>query len=114
MTLHDGIEAQTEFEVLTRSNRVYLLLTIERHALDCEESRVWVLVVSDAFQAVFNHAPEDNEASSDCTRCFKAARQILQSHSGGPILVAKAIKTHAQHVRKWKVAKRDMWSFCSV
>ena len=35
---------------------------------------------------------EDNEKLSDCTRCFKAAREIPQSHLGGPILVAKAME----------------------
>ena len=48
-------------------------------------------VVSGALRAFFNCVQEDNEALSDCTRRFKAAREILQSHLGGPILVTKAI-----------------------
>ena len=56
-------------------------------------------VVSDAWHACFNYTQENEEASSDHTRRFKAAMWILQSHLEGPILVTKVMEeTHPENV----------------
>ena len=63
--------------MLIKNNLIELLLAIKRHALDYEESKAWMSVVSDAFQAFFNCAQEENETLPDYTRRFKAAKEIL-------------------------------------
>ena len=67
-------------------------MEIKRHALDYEESRAWISVVSDAFRAFLYCVQEENETFSDYTRSLNSAREILQSHLGGPILVTNVME----------------------
>ena len=96
MTLRDRIEAQTRFEASIRNNLIELLLAIKRYSLENEESRAWMSRMSDTFRAFFNCVQEENETLSDYNRRFKAAREILQSHLGGPTLVTKAMEDTCQ------------------
>ena len=92
LALSDRVEDQTGFEASIRNKPIDMLLAIKRHALDYEESRIWMPVVSDTFRELFNCAQENNEVLLDCTRRFKRARETLQSHLRGPMLVAKTMK----------------------
>ena len=49
-------------------------------------------VVTDACRACFNCKNHDNEELEDCTRRFKASRDILHSQTEGLILVSKALQ----------------------
>ena len=52
-------------------------------------------VASHAFREFFNCVQEDDETSSDHTRRFKTASEIIQSHLGSPVLIAKTTEgTH--------------------
>ena len=46
-------------------------------------------IISDAFRAVFNTKQKEHESLQDYTRRFKTAREILESHLGGPIVLSK-------------------------
>ena len=89
-------------------------MAIKRHALDYEESRAWVSVVPDAFREFFNCAQEENEALSDCTRCFKVAREVLQSHLGGPIVATKAMEGTRLENTQMETNDEAAWVCCSL
>ena len=50
-------------------------------------------IISDAFQAVFYVQQKESESLQDYTRRFKTAREILESHLIGEIILTKYIRT---------------------
>ena len=92
MILRERIESQTGFECTIRKDLIELLVATNRHALVSEESRTWMLEVSDVHRAYFNYEQRGNESLSDHTRSFKETREILHSHLGGSIWVSKALE----------------------
>ena len=57
-------------------------------------------VTLDDHRACFNYKHHDEEAFSYCIRRFKAAREILLPHLGGPILVDNSMEeSHPVHVK---------------
>jgi hypothetical protein len=53
----------------------------------------------------------EGEALPEYTKCFKTARDVLESHIGGPIILTKYMKTmsdyDAKFQRKWKYVQNN-------
>jgi hypothetical protein len=50
-------------------------------------------IISDAFCATLNARQKESESLQDYTRWFKTAREILESHPGGQIILTKYVRT---------------------
>ena len=50
-------------------------------------------IISDAFRALFSTKQKEGEGLQDYTRRFKTARDILESHLGGPICMMKYVES---------------------
>ena len=70
-----------------------LLNAIREHAMNFQETRYEMSIISDAFRALFNAKQAEGENLTEYTRKFKAAKDILVSHMGGPLNFAKYVKT---------------------
>ena len=52
-----------------------------------------MLIISDAFRAAFSTKQKEGESLQDYTRRFKTSTEILESHLGGPVILAKYVRT---------------------
>ena len=52
-----------------------------------------MLVILDAMRTLLNTKQKDIETLQDYTKRFKIAREVLESHIGGPIILTKIVKT---------------------
>jgi hypothetical protein len=85
--------SRTSFESMIYNNPIELLIAVKEHALNYQERRYEMSIISDAFRAVFHVQQKDQEGLQDYTRRFKTAREILESHLGGQIILTKYVKT---------------------
>jgi hypothetical protein len=91
--MQNKIMAQSDFESKIYNNPIELLNTVKKHALNYQETRYEMSIISDAFRAVLNVQQKESETLQDYTRRFKTSREILESHLGGPIILSKFVKT---------------------
>jgi hypothetical protein len=91
--MQNKIMAQSDFESTIYNSPIELLNTVKKHALNYQETRCEMSIISDAFRAVLNVQQKENETLQDYTRRFKTSGEILESHLGGPIILSKFVKT---------------------
>ena len=83
---HEGGDQGTQgLKIEFCNNPVKLLKAIKKHALNYQESRYKMLVISDGFTTSFGTRQKDKEILQDCTRIFKTSYKVLQLHIEGPI-----------------------------
>ena len=82
-----------DYQSTIYNNPIQLLKAIKEHALNYQETRYEMSIVSDAFRATFNTRQRENESLQDYTRRFKTSKEILESHVGGPVTISKFIKS---------------------
>jgi stress-induced morphogen len=75
--MQNKIMAQSDFESTIYNSPIELLNTVKKHALNYQETRYEMSIISDAFRAVLNVQQKENESLQDYTRRFKTAREIL-------------------------------------
>ena len=91
--MQNKIMAISDFEATIYNNPIKLLNTVKMHALNYQETSYEMSIISDSFRALFNVQQKENESLQDYTRQFKTAREILESHLGGPLILTKFVKT---------------------
>jgi hypothetical protein len=87
------IQARSDFESKVYNDPLELLNAIREHAMNFQETRYEMSIISDAFRALFNAKQAEGENLTEYTRKFKAAKDILVSHVGAPLNFAKYVKT---------------------
>ena len=91
--MQNKISARSDFETRIYNNPIELMRAIKEHALNYQESRYEMAIIADAMRTVTTTKQRDNESLQDYTRRFKTAREILESHIGGPLILTKYVKT---------------------
>ena len=81
------IEARKDYESNIYNRPIKLIDAIKEHALNYEESRYEMSIILDAFMTFFNCRQKEKELLQDYTRRFKLAREIMNSHLGGGIVL---------------------------
>jgi hypothetical protein len=74
-----------------------LLNAIREHAMNFQDARYEMSVISDAFRALFNAKQAEGENLTEYARKFKAAKDIIVSHLGAPLNLAKYVETMSQY-----------------
>jgi hypothetical protein len=98
--MQNKIAARSTFKSTIYNNPIELLIAVKEHALNYQETRYEMSIISDAFRAVFSVQQKESESLQDYTRRFKTAREILESHLGGQIILPKYVRTmptYAEH-----------------
>jgi hypothetical protein len=91
--MQNKIVSRTIFEDTIYNDPIELLKAVKEHALNYQETRYEMSIISDAFRAVFNVRQKEGESLQDYTRRFKTAREILESHLGGQIILSKYVRS---------------------
>ena len=90
--MQNKLLARSDYEDEIYNNPIKLLKAIKEHALNYQETRYEMSIISDAFRALWNTTQKENENLQDYTRHFKTSKEILESHLGGPIQLTKYVK----------------------
>ena len=83
------IQARTNFESNIKDNPIALLKAIKEHAQSYQENRYPVSIVLDSVKTFLNLRQKDAESLVDYCRRFKAARDVMVEHVGGPLVLTK-------------------------
>ena len=89
--MQNKIVSRSSFESTIYNDPIELLMAIKEHALNYQELRYEMSIISDAFRATLNARQKESESLQDYTRRFKTAREILESHLGGQIVLTKYV-----------------------
>ena len=84
--MRSKIEQRTDFKTSIKDDPVELLKAIKQHALNYQETRYEMAIVTDALKAVLLAKQKEAESLNDYTKRFKTATEVLESHVGGPII----------------------------
>ena len=72
-----------------KGNPIKLLKTIKQHALNFQDRRYEMSVILEAMRTIITIRQRDNEILQDYTKQFKTSQEVMESHIGGPIELAK-------------------------
>ena len=86
-------ESRKDYDSVVYNKPIKLIDSIKEHALNSEESRYKMIILLDASMAFLNCRQRDKEVLQDYTRRFKVAREILNLHLGGEIVLPKFVKS---------------------
>jgi hypothetical protein len=91
--MQSKIESNTKFEAEIKGNPIKLLKILKQHALNYHEHHYEMSIILDSMRALFNLKRKEGESQQDYTKCSKTAQDVLKSHIGGPILLAKTVSS---------------------
>ena len=87
--MQNKITGRNDFEQKIFNNPINLLIAIKEHSLNYQESRYKMGIITDAINSFFGTKQKNNETLQDYTRRFKTAKEIMESHVGGPLVLEK-------------------------
>jgi hypothetical protein len=87
------IEAQSDFENSIKNNPKELLRAVKQHSLNYQEHRYEMSIILSALKTLINLRQRDQESLTDYTRIFKAARDLLVTQLGGPIILTRYVES---------------------
>jgi len=91
--LKDKIQARSNYENEIKDNPIELLKAIKQHALNFQEQRYDMAIMYDAFTTLFTTKQKEDESLQEYTKRFRVAKEVLESHIGGPIVFTKIISS---------------------
>jgi hypothetical protein len=91
--MQDKIASRADYDTQVFNDPIALLCAIKEHSLNYQDTRYEMSIIADAFRSVFTSRQQEAESLQDYTRRFKTAKEILESHVGGPLAMTKYVKT---------------------
>ena len=95
--MQNKITGHSDFEAKIFNNPINLLKAIKEHSLNYQESRYKMLVILDSLRTFSNTRQKELEPLQEYTRRFKTAKDIMESHKGGPIILTKYIQMSQEY-----------------
>ena len=90
--MQDQVQARKEFSKTIKGDPIELLKPIRQHALDYQENRYVMKIVHDSMKALFMCKAKEGESLQNWTERFIAAKQVFESHIGGPLILSKIVE----------------------
>jgi hypothetical protein len=91
--MKEKIQSRSDYNVNIKNKPRELLKAIKQHALNFEESRYDMAIVYDAFKTMYSTVQKEGESLQDYTKRFRVAKEVLESHIGGPLILSKIAKS---------------------
>ena len=85
--------SRSDYESMVYNDPVELLRAIREHALNYQETRYEMAIIAESMITLLTSKQKENESLQDYTRRFKTAREVFESHIGGPIVLTKYMMT---------------------
>jgi hypothetical protein len=90
--MRQKIESRVEFPHKIENNPIELLKAIKEHTQNFQEHHYNMSIVLDSLRSLLNLRQREGETLQDWTRRFKTARDIFESHLGGPMILTKIVE----------------------
>ena len=87
--MQNKIEARPDFKSDIIDKPFNLLKAIKEHSTRYQENCYNMSVILDAMKTFLNSKQKDGEILQDYTKRFRIAREVLEAHIGGPIILTK-------------------------
>jgi hypothetical protein len=87
------IEARVEFSSTIENDPIELLKAIKVHTQHYQEHRYNMSIVLDSIRGLINTKQKEGELLQDWTKRFRIARDLLESHLGGPLVIKKIVES---------------------
>ena len=119
--MKDKIESREDFDEI-EDKPIALLKAIRQHALNYQEYRYVMSIVSDALKNLVHTKQKDDESLQDYAKRFKTATEIPESHLGGPIMIPSVVgqipnfqdMNEAQKVRATETVSEQLLAFLFI
>ena len=95
-SMKSQLQQRKEFEKKVYNNPIELLKAIKQHALNYQESLYVMEIIDDAL-INFLLTKQKDEPLYEYVRRFKTAKEVVESHLGGPIEFSKYIKNNKKY-----------------
>ena len=90
--MQNKITGRNDLEKKLFNNSINLLVAKKERSLNCQESRYKMAIITDSIRTFLNTKQKESESLQDYTRRYKTAKEIMESHIGGPIILIKYIE----------------------
>jgi hypothetical protein len=91
--MQSRLEQRTDYESTIYKDPIELLQAVKEHTLNYQETRYEILIISDAFRALFSTKQREGENLQEYTRQFKTSKDILESYIGAPLILQKYVES---------------------
>ena len=95
--MQNKVEAQKDFQSLTKGDPIKPLKAIKQHALNFQNTRCQMSIIHDLIKAVVDMQQKEGENLQEHTKRFKTTRDVMVSHLGGPLILTKCIENMFRH-----------------
>jgi hypothetical protein len=95
--MQSRLEQRTDYESTIYNDPIELLQAIKEHALDYQETRYKMSIISDAFRALFGTKQREGENLQEYTRQFMTSKEILESYIGAPLILQKFVESRPSY-----------------
>ena len=86
--MKNKLESRKDFDTFNK-NPLLLLQAIKEHALNYQENKYEMSIISQALRCLLNCKQKEKESLQDYTKRFRVAAEVLESHMGCPIYLLK-------------------------
>jgi hypothetical protein len=93
--MQQKIEARSDYDSTVKGDPIELLKAIKQHALNYQEHRYPISIILDAMKNLITCKQKEGEQLQEYTKRFKTARDVLEQHMGGPIILTRYMTTLA-------------------
>ena len=90
--MQSKIESRNDYTSTIKNNPIELLKAIKQHALNYQENHYDMSIIFNAMKRLMNLKQDKNESLQAYTKKFKAARDVLVQHIGGPLILTKIVE----------------------
>ena len=105
--MQNKIAGRKEYDTEIYNNPIKLLTAIKQHYLNFQDSKHKMSIIIDAIRIFINTRQKENEFLQEYTRRFKSAKDIMESHIGGPILLKKYIQFSPEYKQAMEKYKKE-------
>ena len=95
--MQNKIAGRRDFEEKILNDPINILKAIKEHSLNYQESRYEMSVILDLLRTFLNTRQKESEPLQEYTRRFKTAKDIMESHKGGPLILTKYIQLSQEY-----------------
>jgi hypothetical protein len=95
--MKNKIEARVEFATKIENDPIELLKAIKEHSQNFQEHRYNMSIILDSMRGLLNVKQKEGETLQDWTKRFRTAREVLESHFGGPIIIPRIVENMPEH-----------------
>ena len=110
--MKNKVEARSDYKSKIENNPNELLKALKEHALNYQENWYAMSIILDAFRTLFGTKLKEGESLQDYTKRFRVAKDVLESHIGGPIVLTKILEAISDYdYEDWQSMKNVKKAF---